>query len=189
MANITLKDAGAVLGSRGGGNTYRIIGVDSAGADLTSGTDGLAQAFGTVIELPHATGSQFTDNQPFEGFSAEDGNQIGQVSQKRVTFLEMTVVGTTLLLLKLQASQDFWWRLGEYVPAEGGWLKRTFWLGKFERMAGGEAREDGKVQEYKLKFIPVYLETATVDSNGVGGYLYKTEIVASITPIASATDV
>ncbi|MCB0833665.1 MAG: hypothetical protein KDC45_09400, partial [Bacteroidetes bacterium] len=161
MAGVRMWTAGDFLASVGGSDVIRILGVDNAGATLASGTDGVGQAFSTVVELPPQTRVHFVDTKPGSQIKGTSNKILGIVRGDRECYLELTIPEAGLDTFQLIKSGDngYFWTLGYYKPSKTGWLKRTFNIGQFESNID-EVIEPGQPHSYTFKFIPIDLETA-----------------------------
>lgn len=188
MANTSLVDTAIVQGAIGGSGVMYIMQVTKDGAALGA-TDLLGQASGAVHELPIKRTSSWNHTWQNTSILDDRGRVVGMneaISEE--CFLDFVVYGASINILKVLMTQGVYWRLGDYEPNDGGYLKRYCHIGKFG-ITGPVERVAGQVHEYPVRFTVYELESATADTNGIGKKYYQSSVVSSITPIASATDV
>ena len=199
MANTDLKDTAIVEGSVGGSDELWICGCNQDGAVLTSGTDGAGQTVtgnAVLIRLCYKKDSKFTHQRSTSQVGSEAGRVVGQTMGKAETYIEGTIYGSGLTLLRILSSGDpsatggaiYNWKALDFEPASapGSYLKRQIHIGRFELM-NSVSRSEGAINEIKFKFNFFELDGATQDTNNIGGLYYATSIVTSI-PTFSSSD-
>ena len=186
MAVLDLRDTAVPEASVGGLDTLYLCGVTADGATLTTGTDfagqtvssnALAVLFGYIKDI------QVVHQQPSAQVSNLQGNVVANIAQHGECYLSGTVLGSSLQLEKILNSGNQGYHVAAilYKPSttQGSYMKMLFHLGKFEQNLSTNLVE-GQVIEYKFRINFTELDTATTDSNKIGGKYYATSIVTSV---------
>lgn len=187
MAGTNLQDTALIAASGGGSDIMRIVQKDHDGANPT--TDVLGASGGHVYQLWFKRTSQIGHDRPISVFNGEDGEPLAAIRGNRTIRITGEIGGNALNMEKIFLTKGVYWKVGDYEPQKTGYLKRVFNLCVANVTFG--PRRAGEAMVLTFEFVPVVLESATVDAAGVGGYVYTpTEIATSaLAAIASATDV